>query len=242
MKAHQIMTRNVVTIAPDASIHDAAKLMIDHHVSGLPVVDDAGKLIGIVTERDFLRRQELGTEAKRPRWLEFLRGPGRQAVDFVREAGRKVHEIMTPTVYSVIPDAELADIVEIMERHRIKRVPVVQGDRLVGIVSRHNFVAAIADVTRNTSEIGSSDALVRRRVLAVLRSREWVPAGLDVRVKDGVVDIIGFITDEKVRQAIMVAAENVAGVAQVREHLCWVDPMSGTYIQPIDTKHVMTGV
>lgn len=242
MKAHQIMTRNVVTIAPDASIHDAAKLMIDHHVSGLPVVDDAGKLIGIVTERDFLRRQELGTEIKRPRWLEFLRGPGRQAVDFVREAGRKVHEIMTPTVYSVIPDAELIDIVDIMERHRIKRVPVVQGDRLVGIVSRHNFVAAIADVTRNTAEVGTSDALVRRRVLAVLRSREWVPTGLDVRVKDGVVDIIGFITDENVRQAIVVATENVAGVARVREHLCWVDPMSGTYIPLTDTKHVMTGV
>ncbi|OYU88922.1 MAG: hypothetical protein CFE29_15320 [Bradyrhizobiaceae bacterium PARB1] len=242
MKAHEIMTRNVVTIAPDASIHDAAQMMIDHHVSGLPVVDGEGKLIGIVTERDFLRRQELGTEIKRPRWLEFLRGPGRQAVDFVREAGRKVHEIMTPNVYSVIPDAELADIVEIMERHRIKRVPVVQGDHLVGIVSRHNFVVAIAGVARNTSEIGSSDALVRRRVLAVLRAHEWVPAGLDVRVKDGVVDIIGFITEENVRQAIVVAAENVAGVTSVREHLCWVDPMSGAYFSPEDTRGVLTGV
>lgn len=244
MKAHQIMTRNVITISPDASIHDAAKLMIDHHVSGLPVVDETGGLIGIITERDFLRRQELGTEIKRPRWLEFLRGPGRQAVDFVREAGRKVHEIMTPNVFSVIPDAELVDIVDIMERHRIKRVPVVQGDRLVGIVSRHNFVVAIADVTRSnpTTETGSSDALVRRRVLAVLRSREWVPSGLDVRVKDGVVDIIGFITDEKVRQAIVVATENVTGVASVREHLCWVDPMSGTYFPPTDAKHVVTGV
>lgn len=242
MKAHEIMTRNVVTIAPDASIHDAAKLMIDHHVSGLPVVNADGKLIGIVTERDFLRRQEIGTEVKRPRWLEFLRGPGRQAVDFVREAGRKVHEIMTPDVLSVVPDAELADIVEIMERHRIKRVPVVEGDRLVGIVSRHNFVVAIANVTRNTAEVGSSDALVRRRVLAVLRAHEWVPAGLDVRVKDGVVDIIGFITDEKVRQAIVVAAENVAGVTSVREHLCWVDPMSGTYFSPDDARGGLTGV
>ncbi|QUS37903.1 CBS domain-containing protein [Tardiphaga alba] len=241
MKAHEIMTRNVVTIAPDASIHDAAKLMIEHHVSGLPVVDAAGKLIGIVTERDFLRRQEIGTERQRPRWLEFLRGPGRQAVDFVREAGRKVHEIMTPNVYSVIPDAELADIVDIMERHRIKRVPVVQGERLLGIVSRHNFVVAIADVTRNTADISSSDSLIRRRVLAVLHQQEWVPAGLEVRVKDGVVDIIGFITDEKVRRAIVVAAENVAGVVSVNEHLCWVDPMSGTYFPP-DPKQVVTGV
>lgn len=232
MKAHQIMTRKVITVSPDASISDAAKLMIDFHVSGLPVVDAAGKLVGIVTERDFLRRQEVGTQRKRPRWLEFMRGPSRQAVDFVREAGRKVHEIMTHEVYSVIPDAELSDIVDVKERHHIKRVPVVLGDALVGIVSRQNFVEAIADVTRDTSNVGSSDALIRRRVVAVLRQKDWTPVGLDVRVKDGVVELNGFITDENVRQAIVVAAENVAGVTRVNEHLCWVDPMSGIYFPP----------
>lgn len=230
MKAHQIMTRKVITVSPDASIADAAKLMIDHHVSGLPVLDAAGELLGIVTERDFLRRQEVGTQRKRPRWLEFMRGPGRQAVDFVREAGRKVHEIMTREVYSVIPDAELTDIVDIMERHHIKRVPVTQGGKLVGIVSRQNFVAAIAEVSRDTANVGSSDALIRRRVLAVLRQNDWTPMGLDVRVKDGVVELEGLITDDNVRQAIVVAAENIAGVTAVHEHLSWVDPLSGIYL------------
>jgi CBS domain-containing protein len=229
------MTRKVITVSPDASISDAAKLMIDHHVSGLPVLDAAGALVGIVTERDFLRRQEVGTQRKRPRWLEFMRGPGRQAVDFVREAGRKVHEIMTREVYSIIPDAELTDIVDIMERHRIKRVPVTQGGKLVGIVSRQNFVAAIAEVSRDTANVGSSDALIRRRVIAVLRQNDWTPMGLEVRVKDGVVELEGLITDDKVRQAIVVAAENVAGVTAVNDHLSWVDPMSGIYL-PADAK------
>jgi CBS domain-containing protein len=239
MKAHHIMTRKVITISPDASISDAAKLMIDYHVSGLPVVDAAGVVVGIITERDFLRRHEVGTQRKRPRWLEFVRGSGRQAVDFVREAGRKVHEIMTRQVYSVIPDAELVDIVDIMERHRIKRVPVIQGGKLVGIVSRQNFVEAIADVTRDVSGAASSDALIRRRVVATLHQQDWAPVGLDVRVSEGVVDISGFITDENVRQAIVVAAENVAGVTRVNEHLCWVDPLSGAYF-PTESGRITT--
>lgn len=232
MRAHQIMTSEVVTVSSDASISEAARLMIDNHVSGLPVVDAAGKLVGIVTERDFLRRHEVGTQRKRPRWLEFVRGPGLQAVDYVREAGRKVHEIMTRDVRTVTPDMELSDIVEVMEKHHIKRVPVLQGGVLVGIVSRQNFVEAIADVTRDVANVASSDALIRRRVIAVLRHNEWTPFGLDVRVKDGVVDINGFITDENVRQAIIVVAENVAGVTRVNEHLCLVDPMSGVYFPP----------
>lgn len=232
MKAHQIMTRKVVTVSPDASISEAAKQMIDYHVSGLPVVDAAGRLAGIVTERDFLRRHEVGTQRRRPRWLEFVRGPSLQAIDYVREAGRKVHEIMTRDVRAVTPDMELSDIVEVMEKYHVKRVPVLQGGALVGIVSRQNFVAAIADVTRDVSDAGSSDALIRRRIVAVLRQNEWTPVGLDVRVTDGVVDINGFITDENVRQAIVVAAENVAGVTRVNEHLCWVDPMSGVYFPP----------
>lgn len=232
MKAHQIMTRKVITVSPDASIRDAAKLMIDYHVSGLPVVDASGALVGIVTERDFLRRHEVGTQRKRPRWLEFVRGPSLQAIDYVREAGCKVHEIMTREVHTVTQDAELSDIVDMMEKDHIKRVPVMHGGKLVGIVSRQNFVAAIADVMRETSDVGTSDALIRRRVIAVLRQNEWTPVGLDVRVQDGVVDLNGFITDENIRQAIVVTAENVAGVTRVNEHLCWVDPMSGVYFPP----------
>ena len=95
MRAHQIMTRSVITIAPDSTILEAANTMLQRHVSGLPVVDAAGKLVGIVSEGDFIRRSEIGTQRKRGRWLKFLLGPGQAATDYVHEHGRKVSEVMT---------------------------------------------------------------------------------------------------------------------------------------------------
>src|SRR5579864_6900831 len=95
MRAHQIMTRGVISVTPETSIVDAANKMLEHHVSGLPVIDQAGHLVGIVSEGDFLRRSEIGTERKRSRWLQFLFGPGRTASEFVHQRGRKVGEVMT---------------------------------------------------------------------------------------------------------------------------------------------------
>ena len=111
MKARDVMTRDVVSIGPDAEVLDAARLMLDHKISGLPVVDTAGNVVGIVTEGDFLRRGEIGTQRKRPRWLEFLVGPGRLAIEYVRTSGRKVSEIMTPFPHTVAEDAALEAIV-----------------------------------------------------------------------------------------------------------------------------------
>src|SRR6202050_5991624 len=136
MRAHQIMTRQVITVATGASIVDAANIMLDKHISGLPVVDKAGKLVGIVSQGDFIRRAEIGTQRKRGRWLKFLLGPGRAASDFVHERGRKVGEIMTPNPWTVTEDATLEDIVELMERNNVKRLPVMRGDRLGGIGTR----------------------------------------------------------------------------------------------------------
>src|SRR5215471_4793576 len=95
MRAHQIMTRSVVTVTPDTTIVDAANLMLQRHVSGLPVVDASGKLVGIVSEGDFIRRSEIGTGRKRGRWLKFILGPGKSASDFVQEHGRSVEDVMT---------------------------------------------------------------------------------------------------------------------------------------------------
>src|SRR5271154_3263308 len=124
MRAHQIMTRHVITIATGAPIVDAANIMLDKHVSGLPVVEVSGKLVGIVSQGDFIRRAEIGTQRKRGRWLKFLVGPGRAASDFVRERGRKVGEIMTPDPCTVQEDTTLEEIVELMECNNIKRLPV----------------------------------------------------------------------------------------------------------------------
>jgi CBS-domain-containing membrane protein len=234
MKAHHIMTRKVISIAPDASTERAARLMVENHISGLPVIDDAGVLVGIVTERDFLRRREVGTQRNRPRWLGLIAGPGIQAADYVRAAGRQVHEVMTPEVVTVTEDTPLTEIVALMEKHHIKRVPVVRDGKVVGIVSRQNFVQAVASLSRDVPDPTADDEHIRRRILAAIEQGGWAPIGVNVLVRHGVVDLGGMITDEHVRQAIVVAAENVAGVKQVHDHLCWVDPMSGLYLLPPD--------
>lgn len=231
MKAHHIMTRKVITVAPDTSIVEAARLMLEHHVSGLPVVNPEGALVGIVTERDLLRRQEMGTQRKRPRWLEFVLGPGRQAEEYVRTAGRKVREIMTRDVQTVSEDAPLQDVVDVMEKYRVKRVPVMRANALIGIISRENFVRAIAELARNVPDPTADDDHIRARIVAELEKRSWTTTGIDVFVRQGIVDLCGVITDNRIRQAMIVAAENVAGVKQVHDHLCWVDPMSGMYLE-----------
>ena len=126
MKVADVMTREVVSIAPEASVMEAVRLMLQHKISGLPVIDASGNLQGAVTEGDFLRRVETGTERKRSRLVEFLLGPGRLATDYVHATGRKVGEVMTPDVRTVTEDEQLERVVHLMERYRIKRVPVVR--------------------------------------------------------------------------------------------------------------------
>jgi CBS domain-containing protein len=230
MRAHQIMTRQVITIAADASIVDAANIMLVKHISGLPVVDQAGKLVGIVSQGDFIRRAEIGTQRKRGRWLKFLVGPGRAASDFVRERGRKVGEIMTPDPCTVTEDATLEDIVELMERKNVKRLPVLRGDTLAGIVTRTNLLQAVAGLTRDVPDPTADDDHIRNRIISSIEKSDWAPFGLGVIVVNGIVHLSGVITNERSREAAIVAAENVTGATRVHDHLCWVEPMSGMYL------------
>ena len=144
MKTSDVMTRAVVTIAPNATIQDAIRLMLGQRISGLPVVDAEGKLIGILTEGDLLRRAETGTEWHRPAWLNFLRGPARVADDFVRTHGRYVDELMTRVIRTVDEETPLDQVVETMEKQRIKRLPVMKDGRMVGVVSRSDLLRALA--------------------------------------------------------------------------------------------------
>src|SRR5437867_2618705 len=220
MNASDVMTRKVVSVRLDAPVGDAIRLMLDHRISGLPVVDGDSKVIGILTEGDLLRRAETGTERHRPRWLELLLGPGRLADEYVRTHGRKVGEIMTEDVVSVAEDTPLTEIVQLMEQHRVKRLPVLRGDTLVGIVSRADLVRVLADLVEKEPGFVSSDDEIRRRVLAELVKTAWAPrAGISVVVNDGVVELEGVIINEKEREALRVAAENVPLVKVVRDHI-----------------------
>jgi CBS domain-containing protein len=228
MRAHQVMNRQVVTVTPETSIVDAADIMLRQRISGLPVIDGAGRLVGVVSEGDFIRRAEIGAEKTRGGWLALLTGSG--AADAVRAHGRTVGEIMTATPFTIVEDTPLAEVAHMMEAHGIKRLPVLRGDRLVGIVTRSDLLQAVARLARTTSAPATGDERIRERVIRALQANEWLPFGLEAIVRDGVVHLSGIISDERCRQAALVAAEAVDGVRAVHDHLCWVDPTSGMYL------------
>jgi CBS domain-containing protein len=233
MKASEIMTMGVYTVTPDVSVPDAARLMIEQGISGLPVVDAAGQIVGIVTEGDFLRRAETGTQRRRPRWLEILVGPGRLANEYVRTHARKVADIMTAKVVMVSADTPVQDVVGVMERHRIKRVPVVKDGAVVGIVSRANLVQALARLAEEAPPSRPDDEAMRAQIMAELNKQEWAPhPSVNVIVRDGVAELWGVILNENKRDAVRVLAENVPGIVGVQDHMVWVEPVSGMAFPP----------
>ena len=230
MKAGDIMTSPVVTIGADATIAEAVNAMIEHRVSGLPVVDAHDALVGMLTEGDLLRRAELGTGRKRARWLEFLLGPGREADDFVREHGRRVSEIMTETPACIDAEAEISDVVALMEKRRIKRVPVMRGGKVAGVVARADVIRALASPAFEIAP--AADKEIRARIVAALRGQKWAPVGLiSVDVDHGEATLSGAILDERERNALRVVCENTPGVTKVHDRLVWVGP-EGLYVEP----------
>ncbi|TGQ29386.1 MULTISPECIES: CBS domain-containing protein [unclassified Mesorhizobium] len=227
MQAEAIMTAPVIGIEPTASISDAAGLMLSKNISGLPVIRSDGTLLGIVSEGDFLRRAELGTRRKRSRWLEFLVSPRRAAEEYVQANGRRIEEVMTADVITVSPDASLSEIVELMTRNHVKRIPVVDGGKVVGIVTRSDLLRALLSVLPGSAPAAMDDERIRQNIIAELATQKW--AGKDmisVTVDKGVVELSGAIFDERERQAAIVAAENVAGVKAVKDNLFCAEPLS----------------
>ena len=231
MRAHHIMTRDVITVTPHTSIEEAAKIMLRTHISGLPVLDDAGKLVGIVSESDFLRRSEIGTGRKRPAWLQFLVGPGKAAADFVHERGRKVEDVMTESPITVDEETPLEDLVKLMEKKGIKRLPVVSSKGLIGIVTRSNLLQAVASMAHEIPDPTADDEHIRKRLTREVNATDWRPIGFEATVRNGVVHLHGIITTDKARQATIVAAQNTSGVKEVHDHLCFVDGYSGFYVE-----------
>ncbi len=228
MKAKDVMSHRVISVEPGATILQAIRLMLQNRISGLPVVDAGGRLAGIVTEGDFLRRAETGTERKRPRWIENLLTSGKRADEYVRTHARKVEEVMTRDPLTVVEDVPLEEVVKVMEKHRIKRVPVVRGQKVIGIVSRANLLHALASVAKEVGPPAHDDEAIRNRLMAELDKQKWAPVPLlNIVVRNGMVELWGTITDERQRQALTVVAENIAGVKGVRDNLAWVEPVSG---------------
>ena len=171
MQVRDVMTRNVISINSDETVLKAAELMLQNRISGLPVVDATGSLVGVVTEGDFLRRGEIGTQRRRPKWLEFLVGPGRLASDYVHASGRKVEDVMSTEPLTVGEDDSLETVVELMERRRVKRLPVLRDGKMVGIVSRANLMYALASLARNAQQTSGRRPATMRRFASASRRR-----------------------------------------------------------------------
>jgi len=237
MRAHQIMTRGCITVTPHTTIEEVARIMLDRHISGLPVLDDAARLIGVVSESDFLRRSEIGTGRKRPAWLQFFLGPGKAASEYVHERGRRVEDVMTRDPITIGESTPLEEIVCLMEKNDIKRLPVMSGNTLLGIVTRSNLLQAVASIAHEIPDPTADDDHIRDRILRDVRNTDWTPIGFEVTVRKGIVHLHGLISTDQARQAAIVAAENTAGVKAVHDHLCLIDTWSGFYVNsPEDMK------
>jgi CBS domain-containing protein len=223
MRAMDVMTANVITVGPDTTVQALATLLSERGISGVPVIDNAGKLIGIVSEGDLLHRAETGTERRtirrRSRWFAADQEAARE---YVKEHGRTVGEIMTREVITVDDTTDLADVATLLETKRIRRVPVLHDGKLVGIVSRANLIRALAMTKSQPAiEADSDDRTIREKLLAELKGQEWVHMwAADIIVRDRVVHL-WFSDDrsEDERQALRVAAKNIAGVRAVQEHI-----------------------
>src|SRR5262245_60279802 len=233
MKALDIMTQPVTSVASDTSVLEAVRIMLQKKISGLPVVDAAGALVGMVSEGDLLRRVETGTQRRRPRWIEFLLGPGRLAEEYVRAGGRTVNDVMTSDVHTATEETPLEEIVRLMERHGIKRVPVLRGRHLVGIVTRANVIRALVTAAVNAPTVSTHDAAIRDRLIAALKAQPWAPVcNIHIGVCAGVVTLSGVISDERQRPALCVAAGNIPGVKKVEDRLAWIIPGTGLAGEP----------
>jgi CBS domain-containing protein len=221
MKALDVMVRNVVTVKPDDQVTEAIKLLAEHDVSALPVVDEGNNVVGIISEADLLRRQEIGTEKHRPWWLEAVTPASTLAGEFAKSHGQRVAEVMSTDIVSAAEDTPLGEIATMLERHRIKRVPVLRGGKLVGIVSRSNLIQALASSRAPaTGAGGEADRKIRQELLDRLGQEDWTDFGeRNVIVSGGIVHLWGLVGSPEEHKALLALAEGVPGVASVSDEM-----------------------
>ncbi len=219
MKARDVMVSPVITAKPSNSAKELAQIFTRHGISAVPVVDGAGKIVGIVSEGDLMRRADLGTEKRHSWWLAAFINTDTLAAEYIEARARKASDLMTAPVITASPETPLSEIATLLESNAIKRVPIVSNGQLVGIVSRANLIQAFA-ATPPALEIPLSDSNIRDRLLAHLKAQPWAHLALvNVTVYDGVVRLWGMVPSQVEKQAMRVAAEQTAGVRSVSDHL-----------------------
>ena len=220
MRAIDVMVRDVVTVSPETDVAEAIKLLAEHDVSALPVLDKEGNLVGVLSEADLIHRVEISTEKHRPWWLETVTGATTLAEEFAKSHGKKVGEVMTAGVISVTEETPLSEIAALFERKRIKRVPVVKDCKLVGIVSRSNLIQALASAAGRVDQHDETDRQIRLDLLSRLQEQSWTDFGSrNITVSGRVVHLWGLVGSEAERKALLALAEGVPGVSRVSDEM-----------------------
>ena len=219
IRARDVMTSPVITVKATTTVKEVARLFLERRISATPVLDDQGKLVGIVSEGDLVHRSEISTERRRPWWLVLMAGDEGLAAEYIRAHAKRVDDLMSRNVITAAPDTPLHEIAEMLEKYVIKRLPIVRDGQLVGIVSRANLVQAIA-TSGSKLDVPLSDATIREKLLTHLNKQSWAHTTLlNATVNGGVVDLWGFVESDTERKAIRVAAEATPGVRAVNDHM-----------------------
>ena len=220
MQARDVMVSPVITVTRSATVRDVAKILLKERISAVPVVDDASKVIGIVTEGDLIHRAEAGTERRDSWWVRFLTDGATIATDYAKSHARRVEDVMTTEVVTAAPEMPLHEIATLFEERGIKRVPIVDKEgNLVGIVSRANLIQVVASA-RPDLDISLPNSMIRQKLLGDLKKESSAHTrSLNVTVTNGIVDLWGFVDSGEERKAIRVRAENIPGVVTVNDHL-----------------------
>jgi CBS domain-containing protein len=229
MKAKDVMTRGVVTIDAQRAVGDVARILLDKRISAVPVVDDAGRLIGIVSEGDLLRRVETDTQRRRSGWHALLTSDRNLASEYAKTHARRAADVMTRDVVTVSEDTPLGEIADLFEDHNIKRVPVTRDGVVLGIVSRADLLRALvaAESAAAPADAGD-DAAILTQLTAELRGQKWARStGAHFEVKNGVVRLWGTVPSEAERTARRIAAESIPGVRAVEDHMTPAEPRPG---------------
>ena len=234
MRVRDVMTYGAIGVPQTATLAEAVETMLRSRVSALFVFDADHALVGVLSEGDLLRRAEIGTDRKRPRWVELLLSGGRLAESYAHTHGRKVGEIMTSKVVTISEDADLSEAVDLIIHRRVKRLPVLRGEAVVGVVSRSDLLKGLFAALPK-AESRHPDVEIKAAIQAELDKLGWAPrASVRVEVANGAVTYEGAITDERLRSGLKVIAENTPGVTEVHDHMCWIEPTSGFYVPSED--------
>jgi CBS domain-containing protein len=228
MQAKDVMTTTVVTVDPDTTVSEVARTLLANNIGAVPVVE-GGVVVGIVSESDFLRREETGT-ARRRGWLAYFDDPAYLAEQYAHIHATKARDVMSTEIQAVAPDADLLDVVDLMEKRRIRRVLVMDGKKLHGVVCRSDLLRGML-ASREKATASDSDRAIRAMLMEELRDQPWRSiAGNSITVADGVVTFWGSTRSEEERKALRVAAENIPGVKRVEDRTAVVAEITAPLI------------